>query len=550
MNKRKIKFGIREKTLSFVILPCILIGLFAAIYAAKSYRTIIEDEIHEQLRSASYGATNISQIVDDDIEKLAELVDIYSDEIGVDLTIFEGDIRVVSSIDGAIGTQMAEDIEKTLVDTKKDLFTTNANVNGEAYFGYYIPFVVDGKLAGSVFAGMPQKDANEIISSNVSSMVGIIVVIVIIVAIVSAIMISGLLRKLVNSVRLVEQLHGNDLAVSYNDRFAKNKDEYEEIYNSTYEFASNLNGIITNIRNASTDLHEISEDLNSNASVANETTDEITRAVESVASGAQDQAEDTQNVVDTISVMGGHIENIMENTGVLSETAIKMNEAKEKVVDALDVLSVTNNATISDVNDVNKQIELTNESIEAIFVALKLIQDIASQTNLLSFNASIEAARAGDVGKGFAVVADEIKTLANQSAESSQEIGQNLNALVDNYKLMVRKMEQATDNINEQTEKLMETKDNFVVLENGIEETNKQIELINELVESLDRERDVISGVVLNLSAISEENAASVEEITASIEELNSIVTLVDDKAKNLIQLSEHLQDRVSIFSV
>lgn len=549
MNKR-FKFGIREKTLSLVVIPCLLIGLIVSIYAAVSYKNIIQMEVEEKLMAAAYATELIDNNTGEDMELKDEEVLLYAEEAGVEITIFDGNVRVSSSIDGAVGTTMAENIEESMEKTGENYFATDANVNGHPFFGYYVPYIEDGKLVGAAFAGVPQEDANATITSKTRNLVLVIVAIVIVVMVVATLFINKLLKKLVSSVALVEQLHSNNLAIDYNTQFKNNSDEYEGIYNSTYEFAANLNEIITNIKNASEDMRHISGDLNENANIANQTTEEITKAVENVASGAQNQAEDTQNVVESVNNMGSNIENIMENTNFLSETATKMNDAKEKVIDALDMLTVTNNSTMDDVKDVNRQIDLTNESINSIFAALNLIQDIATQTNLLSLNASIEAARAGEVGKGFAVVAEEIKKLAEQSSENSDEINQNLNALVSNYKLMIQKMEQTTNNINEQNDKLNETRANFVTLENGINDTNKQIELINELVEALDEERDSISGVVLSLSAISEQNAASTQEITASIEELNGIVNMVDDKANGLSEISRELADKVAIFNV
>ncbi len=477
-------------------------------------------------------------------------IDTYAAETDTEITIFNGDVRAVTSIDGALNTKMDSAIKDKLIKTKENLYVTDALFNGEDYFGYYIPFVQNNELRGAVFSGIPKAKAQSIIIQKVRAMVISIVLIMIVFVTLAISQITHILKKLTVASDYAESLDENNLCVEYDNKIKKDTDEYTGIGNILYRAINKLRDLIKKINSSSQSSLTISSDLSQNSQNLSRTTNEIANVISNVTEGAQNQADETQKVAASIQNMGKDIEKIADNGDKLSTAAENMSAAQNKVVDTMNVLHSMNQTIMNDVTEVNNQIEITNNSIKSIYSALSIIQDIAEQTNLLSLNASIEAARAGEAGRGFAVVASEIKQLADQSSANSSEIEHGLQALIENYKLIIDKMENTTSNIGEQNNKLQETEADFKVLNDGITETTVQIREISNIVSDISNQRDVINEAVLNLSAISEENAASSQEVMASVEELNSIVSIIDDKASELEKMNKELNELVTVFKI
>lgn len=539
-----LKISISKKIMGMVLLPIICICVLMGIVSSNILNDTITSEIEKELHFSAYNFKNDYKLLNE--SDFADLINKFKVKNGVDVTIFANEIRVLSTVENAVGTSISNDVLEH-IRGGNDYFATDANVNGKSYFGYYIPIMENGKYVGASFTGIPQAEAKSVITKNVMKIISYVVACGIIAGIVALI----LIRKIVKSITRLEDTIGtllnNDLSTS-SEKYEFEHDEIEELSNKTVDFAERLNHIISRIKSSSNELKEIATNLKSSAEFTNDTCNQISQAVENVASGAVSQAEDTTNAAQNISEMSEELGHIKSNVDDLHTAADSMDRAKNNVLNTLSELKKVNKIVVNEVNATSSQVTETSNSVNNIKKAVEMIQDIASQTNLLSLNASIEAAHAGEHGKGFSVVAEEIGKLANQSAESSNEIEEILNQLIKNYDAIVQNVKDASANMTIQDEKLNHTEKVFDDLQNNINVTVQKIAEINVMIGHLDEEIVKMVDMISNLSAISEENSASTEETMASIEELNATINQVYEKSQNVDSSADILMNEVNVF--
>lgn len=358
-------------------------------------------------------------------------------------------------------------------------------------------------------------------------------------------------RPLIRMTSAVDRIAGFDLTEDPElIALDKNKGETGAIAHAVLHMKQALRSMVQQIREQSANIHQASGQLEENATATSGNVDSVETAVNEIATGATSQATETQRATEDVVMMGTMIENTSTQVESLNSTAVEMSNASASARDALEELNHINEKAIESIEVIYQQTHTTNESALKIKDVTELIASIAEETNLLSLNASIEAARAGDAGKGFAVVASQIQKLAEQSNASTKKIDDIIHMLLTDSENAVHTMEEVREVMHQQSEKVEQTKQVFGSVNQGIDQSISGMETISEHTRQLDHARENIVDTVQNLSAIAQENAASTEETNAVVMEIGGVMQQISGNAQELRRIADILEKNMETFKL
>ena len=549
------KLSLKAAVFLIGFVPMAATAFLVSAYAANSMQQNLVNSTFLRLKSC---ATSVEQYFLWDVrEEILEkdnvsysFIDSLKDD-DIDQTFFLEDERFITSIKDDSG----ERIEGTKMDSKiwevlksgQDYKADDAELNGEVYYVYYIPAYDDnGTLIGASFAGEPASDIIAIDSRLKRGLYIIVGIMVIVFGLILAYVSYIIRRPMQKNVECITAIANGNLNISTDIK--SNLGETVAMVEASKLLKSKLSEIVASIDQHVMNLENNSEDLMKLASISAEGTSQISSAVDELAVTAGSLAEHVQSVNTMAISMGDEISNISDNIKILDDSADKMGDANNKAIASMnDVLSGSSKSADL-VERIVMQVQDTNNAIGKINEAVELITEITSQTNLLSLNASIEAARAGEHGKGFAVVAGEIKQLAEQSAAGATTIQGIAKDILCKSKESVELACEVKSIISNEQSQLTGAQDDFNKLSEFIVRTVAEADSIRERVDSLDSIKAKILDNISDLSAISEENAASNEEVTASTAAIAESMSNVEAHASGVRDIATMMTELMKYF--
>lgn len=377
--------------------------------------------------------------------------------------------------------------------------------------------------------------------------VGISAIVVLLAIIICFILGRRLMSPLVKVSTIIEEIANGDINADFG-MVKETNDEIGLIIEKMKELTQSLGNIVGKIRNSSDTMSSNSYELNDTSSQTLAANNEISKAVEDVAEGSTGMAASISKINENLLEMSNETKDINESVNEIRNQTTAVQDSSKIMNDKIKSMQDSSHKMDEGISAISKRIETVNTTVDKVSNIVSVIEEISSETNLLSLNASIEAARAGDAGKGFAVVAQEIRVLSDNTNTELENIKQIISSLVEECRYCVQASGTIVEDNAKQKEEIKAVLDEFSALDEQIQKTAEKADEIEELVTAMIELNDDITKSSNSLTDVSAANAAATEEMNANIEELNAMMNGVSEMAGQMNDESDGLKEALSFF--
>lgn len=551
-EKRKVlkkgagKISFFGMLLSLSIIPLVLSISFVSIIAVMVMRNNLNDASQNTLYIV---ANNLASYCDENHINAINAADYYEyldslKDQNIEMAIIIEGTPCTTSIKNENDYRVREiEVEKN---TGEAFYDDQVEIDGKQYCAYYTPIYSDGEMIGLAFAGQLAENVTGAVNRVVNTIAGVSLLLVVIFVVVALLFSKGVLKSFRVISQKIDALANGDLADSGIHK--SNIKEMGTLLEETSSMRGRLSEIIGKVKMVASNLVTQIEDVTELSKSSSQKAEIITYAVKELSVATTGMAENVQEINGKMMEIGNCVNEISDNVENLTGHSDNILQTNNEAKVNMNTIMENSRESVEAVKDIAQQIEQTNDSIAEIDMAVELILSISDQTSLLSLNASIEAARAGEHGKGFAVVAEEIRNLSDQSAKGAEMIKKLAQDIIEKSNRSVELTHKVHSLIETEQENVSKTQEKYEELSGEITRSVEEIHMIADKIEILTGYKENVIGNVQDLSAISEENAASNTEVSANIEDIIEKVQLVNHNCETLSNMADELAASAAFF--
>ncbi|MBU8907449.1 methyl-accepting chemotaxis protein [Desertibacillus haloalkaliphilus] len=508
----------------------------------------ISDEDGEYVVTAAKAITEADQFLgvlamDVSLEALATVINQV--EVNYDGFLFLYDDQGVALVHQTLtGEDLSEEeaVQQMLTGEKNDVI--HYHFDGQDRLMYYETVPQTNWKIGAVYV----HDDMLASARDLSNLILLVAIAVILLSLTAAYFFSkGITRPIVQLKSEVGRVADGDLTVQVQ---TKAKDEVGDLAQHFNMMVANVNELIHSAQRSANQVNDSAENMSAVSEEMIASSEDVSQAVSEIAKGASQQASDVEDTRNRAVEFSNQIDKVTTETNTLMELSNQTKEQSKQGASQVVVLKEKNaesNEVIASVQSVIVDLSSKISEVESVISA---INGISEQTNLLALNASIEAARAGEHGKGFAVVADEVRKLAEQSSDATVKVSETIKGIVSESERAIAAITKTQEISSEQTTAVSDTEKAFDRIATAIATFVDSIDSINHDLTIMNDHKDALVGSIQSIAAVTEQAAASVEEVNASTDQQVDALNSVAQAAEELNQLSSDLLKQSNSFKV
>ncbi len=426
----------------------------------------------------------------------------------------------------------------------KSAGSKRVSVNGKAYLFVYNTISASGV---TVCALMPSKAI-----THEATVIGVHTIVAIVISTMIAVFVGSIIAKGISKSisqvnKLMETTSKGDLTGKLE---IKREDEFKLLSNSIDDMIQSMKDLIRKTNSLSMQVKTSADKVDENSDIVYNSAKDISQSIEDIEQGLEAQSQDTENCLEQMYDLAEQIGEVYQKTNEIELVAGKtrktvdngivvVGDLEEKVLDSTEITK----------NIIKEVTELNRESRE-INTIIGTINEISEETNLLSLNASIEAARAGDAGRGFAVVSDEIRKLAEQSNEAGIEITRIIGQIQERLKKTIATAQRADEIVISQSDALGTTVQVFEDIKESFETLADNMTAISNSIKKMEHAKNDTLDSITNISATSQETESSSVELSRNAGAQMDAFNALNEEVKLLKEKAQELDTTISIFKI
>lgn len=484
---------------------------------------------------------------------MLELVDRINVLSGDNVTIFQGDTRIATSVkkaDGtrAVGTKMSEAVAQRTLKEGQSYFG-KADVAGVLNQAAYEPIKnVQGEIIGAFFVGVPNTPYEKVAQEFRNNLIFFGIVGLIFAVAVSYYLARRIAIPLEKLARSAGEVAAGDLRRS--DLNVTSNDEVGQLVESFQAMVGSLRTMVLRVQESAEHVASSSEELTASADQATQATNKVSHTMSAVAQGTERQMTVVDEATALIQEMSTGIQQVAANADIVAESSDKTAAAAQNGGKSVEMAISQMGNIEKTVNHSAQVVEKLGERSKEIGQIVDTISGIAGQTNLLALNAAIEAARAGDQGRGFAVVAEEVRKLAEQAQDAAKQITTLIGEIQRDTEEAVVAMSNGTREVKVGTEVVNNAGEAFQDIMNSLNQMLEQVKEISSAIQQMASGSQQIMNGIVAVDQESKNTLGQTQVVAAATEEQSASMNEITSFSQSLAAMAKELQNTINSFRV